>query len=75
MQHALHSHVHQVPVLGEDRGHAVPVLVRRVRRHPVDAVVGEEIDPCLPLLRVEELGLPVKKLLDFVLQLHHCAAM
>src|SRR3989441_1182518 len=76
MQHALHAHVHQVAVLGEDRRYAVPVLVRRVGGHPVHAVRREQIDPVLPALAVEQLRLAVEKLLDLVLLLHarmYCA--
>src|SRR5256885_2261783 len=76
VQHALHPDVHQVAVLGEDRRHAVPVLVRRVGGHPVHAVRREQIDPVLPALAVEQLRLAVEKLLDLVLLLHarmYCA--
>src|SRR6185436_65973 len=65
----------EVSVLGEDRGLAVPGLVRRVGRHPVDAVGREQIDPVLPLLAVQEVGLAVEKLLDLVLEVHRQLCM
>src|SRR3954467_8579944 len=70
MQHAAHAYVHEVLVLGEDRGLPVPGLVGRVGRHPVDAVVGEEVDPRLPLLRIEQFRLLVEELLHLKLILH-----
>src|SRR2546423_6350201 len=76
MQHALHAHVHQVLVLGEDRRRAVPGLVGGIGRHPVDAVLGEEVDPVLPALVVEQVRLAIEELLDLVLVLHvfmYCA--
>src|SRR3954452_20246980 len=76
MQDPAHAHIHQVLVLGEDRRHAIPGLVGGVRRHPVDAVFGEEIDPVLPALGVQQLGLPVEELLYLMLKrqvlLHAC---
>src|SRR5260221_7757927 len=70
VQHPELAHRHQVLVLGEDRRLAVPGLVRGIRRHPVDAVGCEEVDPRLPLPGVQQLGLPVEELLDVVLQIH-----
>src|SRR5207245_3839081 len=58
----------QFLVLGDDRGHAVPSGVRRLGGHPVHAVLGEEVDVILPAFLVEELRLPVEKLLDRVLR-------
>ena len=55
MQNALHAHLHQVLVLGEDGRLPVPGLVRRLGRHPVDTVGQEEVDPALPVLSVEDL--------------------
>src|SRR5262245_27002707 len=67
MEHAFHAHGHQILVLGEDGRCAVPGLVGRLGRHPVDAIVGEEVDPLLPALAVEEVCLLVEELLHRVL--------
>src|SRR5262249_19202793 len=75
VQHALHAYRHEVLVLGEDRGLAVPSLIRRVGRHPVHAVRREQIDPVLPLLAVQEVGLAVEELLDLVLEVHPQSCM
>src|SRR5258706_10781583 len=72
VQHAQLAHRHQVLVLGEDRRLALPGLVARVGRHPVDAVRREQVDPFLPLLGVEKLGLLIEKLLYVVLLFHDC---
>src|SRR5690606_8661078 len=49
------------------RRHAFPGGMGRLGRHPVDAVVGEKVDPGLPLLAVQQLRLAVEELLDRVL--------
>src|SRR5262249_43419891 len=67
VQHAPHAHGHQVLVLGEDRRHPVPGGMRGLGRHPVHAVVGEQVDVLLPALAVEDVGLAVEELLDRVL--------
>src|SRR5262245_54447736 len=67
MQHALHAHVHQVLVFGEDCRHAVPRRVRGVRRNPVDAAGREEVDVVLPLFRIEQVRLVIEELLDRML--------
>ena len=46
-----------------------PLGLLRRRRHPVDAVVGEQVDECLPVLAVEQLGLAVEELLDLALRI------
>src|SRR5262245_52329878 len=60
----LGSHGHQVAIFPEDRRHAVAGGLLGCRRHPVGAVLGEQIDEFLPALAVEALGLPVEELLD-----------
>src|SRR5882757_10616246 len=58
------SHGHQVAVFPEDRRHAVAGGLLGCRRHPVSAVLGEQIDEILPVLAVEAFGLTVEELLD-----------
>ena len=60
----LQSHGHQVAVFPEDRRHAVTGGLLGCRRHPVGAVLGEQIDEILPALAVEAFGLAVEELLD-----------
>src|SRR5476649_1411104 len=62
---ALGADGHQIAVLVEDRGHALAGRLLGLCRHPIDSVRGEEIDEIQPAALVEDLGLAVKKLLDF----------
>src|SRR5262249_16469672 len=55
---------HEVAVFPEDRRNAVAGGLLGRRRHPVGAVLGEEVDEVLPALAVEAFGLTVEKLLD-----------
>src|SRR6185436_12031263 len=69
MQHAFHPHRHQVLVLGEDRRHAVPGRMRGIRGDPVHAIGSKKIDVVLPLLRIEQIRLPVQELFYRVLDI------
>src|SRR6185369_1110593 len=68
VRHAALADFHHQLVLGEDRRRAFPLRLLGRDRHPVNAVVVEEIHPGLPLLVVQQFGLQVEQLLDLALQ-------
>ena len=56
--------VHQLPVLVEDREPVDRVVLIRLRRHPVDAVLGVEVAPVLEAALVDQPGLVEQEFLD-----------
>ena len=68
MRDAALADLHHQLVFGEDRRRAFPVGLLRRDRHPVHALRVEQVDPRLPVLGVEQLGLQVQELFDLALQ-------
>jgi hypothetical protein len=63
---ALNTHAHQIAVLAADTGAAVRRRIIGMSRYPIKAGLSEEIQPSVPIARIQTFGLPVKKPLDFV---------
>jgi hypothetical protein len=63
-----HADLHHQPVLGEDGGLGQPVALARLDRHPIDPVIGEEVDPLLPAARIQQSRLAVQQVFDFLTQ-------
>ena len=58
------AHIHQVMVFIEDVGLARAGLLLGGRRHPVNAIRGEAVQPFVPAALIENFRLTIEKLLD-----------
>src|SRR5688572_25400833 len=63
MARLLHAQLEQRAVVVDDRAGLERILLLALERHPVGGVLGEELEPGLELLRVEEARLVIQKLL------------